>query len=334
MTDIDLSLSMVDYDRTASLIDGTLKPDGINLRYIVNPPSESIWRMLHENAFDAAEMSLSFLTAARPKGRAWTAIPVFPFRTFFHTLVVVRNAAGIRGPEDLAGKRFGLPEYAMTAAVWVRGTLQDDFGVPPSAIRWVVERPPEMSHGGEVGFVPPAGVVIEPVPNGETLESLLRHGGLDAVMTSPYPGLKARMNRTDLMQLGRSSDLRLLFADPVAEGVRYFEAHGFSHINHTVVIQDHILREHPWVAASLYKAFVDAKEACYRRIDYLTRSSLIFAYSHLLAQRRVFGDDPYPYGLRANERALATLGRHLVDQRLVAQTPRMTDGYAEATREL
>jgi len=333
MADLDLTLAMADYDRTAALLDGSVKPAGINLRYLISPPSETFWRMLKFEEFDAAEMSLSSLLIARAQGRAWTAIPVFPFRAFFHTYVFVRADSKIRQPSDLAGARFGLPEYQMTAAVWVRGALQHDFGVAPSAIRWLVERSPSMSHGGQTGFKAPAGVSIERVPDGETLLSLLTRGELDAVMASPYPGMTSMLNKTRLTDLTRSPHVRLLFEDAVAEGVRSFRAHGFSHINHTVVVQNRVLDRHPWVALNLLRAFIEAKQEAYAKIGSLHRSSLMAAFGVFEAQRRTFGDDPFPYGLAANRGALNTLADYMVEQGLLHELPVVDALFADTTRD-
>lgn len=332
MADLDLTLAMADYDRTAALRDGSVKPAGINLRCLVSPPSETFWRMLKFDEFDAAEMSLSSFLIAKAQGRAWTAIPVFPFRAFFHTHVFVRADSKIHQPSDLAGARFGLPEYQMTAAVWVRGTLQHDFGVAPSAIRWHLERSSSMSHGGQTGFTPPEGVSITRVADGESLFSALTRGELDAVMPSPYPGMTSMLNGTSLTDLSRSPHVRLLFEDPVAEGVRSFRTHGFSHINHTVVIQDRVLQRYPWVALNLVKAFNEAKQAAYARIGSLYRSSLMAAFGVLEAQRRTFGDDPFPYGLPANRLALQTLADYVFEQGLVRERPMIDALFAETTR--
>src|SRR5262245_17960611 len=185
---------MADYDRTAALRDGSIKPSGLDLAYLVSPPSETFWRMLKFDEFDAAEMSLSSFLIAKARGRAWTALPVFPFRAFFHTYVFVRADSAIAAPADLAGARFGLPEYQMTAAVWTRGALEHDFGVAPSAIRWVVERTPSLSHGGQTGFTASSGVSIEQTPDGDTLLALLERGAIDAVMPSPYAGMSSMLN--------------------------------------------------------------------------------------------------------------------------------------------
>lgn len=334
MSDLDLTLAMADYDRTAALRTGSVKPEGITLRYLVSPPSETFWRMLKFDEFDVSEMSMSSFQIARPQGKAWTAIPVFPYRTYFHTNIFVRADSTIRRPEDLAGKRFGLPEYQMTAAVWMRGALEHEFGVPPSAVKWFVERKPGMSHGGATGFTPPAGVSVEPLPDGETLRSALEKGLIDALNGSPYPGMKSMLNATDLLQLSRAGAFRLLFDDPVAEGVRYFRKNGFSHINHTVVVQNRILDAHPWAALSLYNAFTLAKLEAFASIDRLLRSSLVGAFGHLDAQRRVYGDDPYPYGLKKNREALQALATYMLEQGLVSEPVVVDDIFAPSTRGL
>jgi len=309
-----------------------VKPASINLTYIVSPPSETFWRMLKFDEFDAAEMSLSSFLIARGQRRAWTAIPVFPFRAFFHTYIFVRADSAIRRPSDLAGARFGLPEYQMTAAVWARGVLQHDFDVPPSAIRWIVERTAEMSHGGQTGFTPPDGVSIERAAEGASLLALLERGEVDAVMPSPYGGMTSRLNKTYVADLTRSRHARLLFDDPMAESVRSVRAHGFSHINHTLVIQNRVLDAHPWVALNLFNAFAQAKQQCYGRIDYLLRSSVMAAFAVLDAQRRAFGDDPFPYGLGINRRALETLAEYSFEQGLIKERAQIDELFAPTTR--
>lgn len=334
MADLRLTLAMADYDRTAGLRDGSVKPEGIALTYLVSPPSETFWRMLAHDEFDVAEMSLSSLLIARGQGRAWTAIPVFPFRAFFHTHVFVRADSAIQQPAGLAGTRFGLPEYQVTAALWTRGALQHDFGVSPSSIEWHVERSRSLSHGARTGFTPPAGVSVTQVPEGDSLGALIDRGALDAVMPSPYAALASRLNKTDLMQLWRSPRVRLLFPDPLQESARYFSTHGFSHVNHTVVVQDRVLQQHPWVALNLFRAFERAKQEAYARRDALLRTTLMPAFGLLDTERRMFGEDPFPYGLRANLKALDRLARHSHEQGLTRTPVDVTDLFAQTTRDL
>ena len=152
-------------------------------------------------------------------------------------------------------------------------------------------------------------------------------------MPSPYGGMTSRLNKTYVADLVHSPRARLLFEDPMAESVRAFRAHGFSHINHTVVVQNRVLEKHPWVALNLYNAFTAAKQQCYGQIDYLLRSSLMPAFPVLEVQRRTFGDDPFPYGLANNRQALETLVEYAHEQGLVTAPSRIDDLFAAATRD-
>jgi 4,5-dihydroxyphthalate decarboxylase len=311
-----LRLAIADYDRAAALADGGVPVKGVDLSVDNLAPSEIFYRMLAHDEFDLSEMSLSSYLIAREQGRAWTAIPVFPHRTAFHTNVYVREVAGIATPADLAGKRFGLTEYQVTAAVWTRGVLQHDFGVDPTQVEWYVERTPELSHGGETGFTPPAGVQIRNLPEGETLHTMMQRGELDAVLPSPYPGMTSRLNRTDETDLRTAPGIRRLFTDPWKEAARIFIDHGFLHANHTIVVQDRHLEADPDLARRLFDAFVESKEIAYHRLRTLGRSSLVLGAVRLEEQQAVFGDDPFPYGLAANRRALETLATFSHEQGL------------------
>lgn len=331
MSDLTLSLGMADYDRTAPLITGEVKPEGIALRYVISPPSETFWRMLKFGEFDLSEMSMSSFLISLQNGRKWKAIPVFPFRSFFHTNIFVNRNSGIRTPEDLEGKRFGLPEYQVTAALWMRGTLEHEFGVKSEKIKWFVERQRTLSHGGETGFHPPSGVSIEQIPESNTIADLLEEGKLDAIMPSPYPGMKSMLNKSDYLKFTNSERITPLFEDSLSEGKRYFRKNGFSHINHTVIIQEEILKEHKWVPLNLIKAFQEAKELAYERSDHLLRSSLLFAYNYLRQERNVFGDDPYPYGFQVNKKAISTLIEYSLEQGLTQRTIEPEDLFVPST---
>ena len=159
MATLKLTLAVTPNQHTQPIIDGRVKPDGIDLQVSVLGAPEIFYRQLHDAAFDASEMSMSSLLISRSQGdQRFVAIPVFTTRRFFHTLAVVRADAGITKPADLKGKRVGVPEYQMTAALWSRAALQHEFGVLPQDIEWHMERLEVMSHGGAPGFKPPAGV--------------------------------------------------------------------------------------------------------------------------------------------------------------------------------
>ncbi|MCI2422235.1 hypothetical protein MOQ72_32865 [Saccharopolyspora sp. K220] len=331
MSDQRLSLAIADYDRVAALADGRVAVPGAELDVRTLAPSETFYRMLNEDAFDVSEMSLSSYLIARQQGRAWTAIPVFPNRNAFHLGLYVSERSGIRRPEELRGRRVGLTEYQVTAAVWTRGVLAHDFGVDPTAVEWYVERTPELSHGGETGFRPAPGVQVHPMPSGQTLESMLVAGELDAVLPSPYPGMASRLNRTSEHDLKRIPGVRRLFADPWAEAARVYREHGFLHCNHTVVVQNRHLERDPDLALNLFRAFVEAKQLAYDDLRRLERSSLLLGGPRLDDQQEVFGDDPFPYGFAGSAKALRTLVGYSHEQGLISAKPEVEDLFATST---
>lgn len=324
-------VALADYDRTAALADGRVAPPSLELDVEHLAPSEIFYRMLKEEAFDISEMSLSSYLIARSQGRSFTAIPVFPYRHCFHTSVFVRD--DIEDPSQLAGKRFGLTEYQVTAALWARGVLAQDFGLDLREVTWYVERSPKLSHGGETGFSPPEGIRIEQVPDGETLESMLASGDLDAALPSPYPGMASRLNRTEEGDLVRMPGVSRLFRDPLAEARRYYETHGFLHFNHVVIVRDDLLERVPGLPTELFKAFVEAKQLAYEDRERLRRSILLFAHLHLEAQAEVYGQDPFPYGYGVNEAPLQRLVEFSHSQGLIDQKPDLPSLFAEELRD-
>src|SRR5215216_3000024 len=214
MANLQLSLIMGANDRSRPVLDGTVKPDGIDLVSTVAHPSEIFWRQLHFKEFDVSEMSLSSLLMAMAQGnRDWVALPIFTSRRFFHTWAWVRTDSGIEKPEDLKGKRVGVPEYQQTAALWSRGVLKHEFGVDPTDIEWWMERTPERSHGGATGFQPPAGVKFHYIPAEESIGSMLAEGKLDATLL--YLTDNNLVDRSRIRLEGNPA-FRLLFPDQAA----------------------------------------------------------------------------------------------------------------------
>lgn len=312
-------IALADYDQTTALEDGRTVPASLDLDVEHLAPSEIFYRMLKEEAFDISEMSFSSYLIARGQGRGFTAIPVFPYRHCFHTSIFVRD--DIEEPSQLKGARFGLTEYQVTAALWARGVLEQDFGLDLREVTWVVERSPELSHGGETGFQAPEGITVEQVPDGETLGSMLAKGTLEAALPSPYPGMASRLNRTEEGDLVEMEGVARLFRDPLAETRRYFEAHGYLHFNHVVILRDEIIERVPEAAKDVFDAFVEAKELAYADRDGLRRSILLFAQFHLETQDAIYGKDPVPYGYAANEQAIRRLTEFSHGQGLIVERP-------------
>ena len=198
-------------------------------------PSELFWRQLRFAEFDVAEMSMSSLMMAKSKGdERFVGIPVFTTRLFFHTTTLVRRDANIDSPADLKGKRVGVPEYQQTAALWARGVMQHEFGVAPKEMEFWMERPPSRSHGGATGFVPPPGVTVRQIPPEKNIGAMMLSGELDAVM---YYLVDPNLIDRSTADLRNHPDIKPLFPDPRAEGVRYYQKTGLYPINHGMVIK-------------------------------------------------------------------------------------------------
>ncbi len=310
MAKLRLTLACGDYDRTRALADGTVRVEGVDLNYIPLGPEETFWRMEHHEEFDASEMSMGAYLIARGRGdERFIAIPVFPSRYFRHSSIYVHTHAGIERPEDLRGKRVGVPEYNVTAAVWVRGILQHEYGVHPSEIRWFQGGLHDPGRREKVMGTLPPGVSLEPLPEGRTLNDMIERGDLDAI-TVP---------RTPNAYLQGSPNVRRLFPNYRQVEQEYFRRTGIFPIMHTIVLRREVYEANRWVAESLFKAFVQAKEACLRALTQNTAAlpyMLPWMYDDLEEAQRVMGADYWPYGVEANRKPLDALIQYAHEQGL------------------
>jgi 4,5-dihydroxyphthalate decarboxylase len=327
----DLKLTMsVDpnWDMLLPVIDGSVKPDGIELEYQYH--HGIFYTQLKFNRFDVAEMSFSSFLMARAKGWPFKALPVFVNRQFAWTTLVVRKAAGIESPSDLRGKRVGTGDYQQTAAVWARGALQHEFGVRPDEMDWYMERTPRFSHGGAIGgFKPPPGLRFHYAEN--PFDKMLLGGELDA---AHYQHGGQQVIRSDV-DLFHHADCKLLFDDRKAEGIRFFKKHGVFPPHHLIVVRESLLEQHPWIATSLFDAFELGKkrwmEPIYDRLSSNNRtlSVLVFGRDDLEEQRTIFGDDPFPYGIRANAKAIDMMQTFEMEQGLTARKQPLEELFPE-----
>ncbi|OGQ80055.1 MAG: 4,5-dihydroxyphthalate decarboxylase [Deltaproteobacteria bacterium RIFCSPLOWO2_12_FULL_60_19] len=326
MSDIQLTLACEDYDRTRALRDGSVKPEGIDLNYVALPVEEIFWRMCRYEEFDVAELSMgAFLVAAAQGRRPFVAIPVFPSRTFRHRCIFINTASGIEKPEDLRGKRVGVPEYTMTAAVWLRGLLQHEYGVKPEEVHWLQGGEEQPGRKDRVDFDAPAGVRLEVIPQDRTLNDMLESGVIDALMSPRMPSCF----------LKGASNVRRLFPDYKRVEMDYFRRTGIFPIMHVVVIRTKIYEEHPWVAQSLYKAFCAAKDLCFSRLydSNVLRISLPWTVAEYEETRQLMGEEYWPYGLAPNMRVLETLHGYLLEHGLIKQKLDLATLFAPNTRE-
>lgn len=336
MRRLELSFISSVNERVRPLLDGVVQPEGIALIPTLSDPSETFWRQLKFGEFEVAEMSLSSYLIAKAADADMVAIPAFPARRFMHTQWSVHADAGISGPSDLVGKRLGVQEYQQTASLWTRGVLEHDFGVSQYSVSWYMERTEELSHGGATGFTPPDGITLHRIPTTKSLASMLVNHEIDAAPVHRAFGKANLIDRSTRLrgQDGDWSKVRPLFSDVVAEGTRFFTSHGFIPANHTYVIRGDVYRRHPWVAFNLYMAFLKAKEMAAANLPDLIPSGLVFGQAYLAQTRRIFGDDPFPYGIAANRKMLERVISYSVEQGLTPKAVEIEDLFAPATVEI
>ncbi len=328
MSKLRLSLGCWNYDRTRGLQDGRIQPDGIDLTYLDMPVEETFFRMLRFREFDVAEMSLSSYAVSLLKpDKPFVAIPVFPSRFFRHSCIYVNSAAEIREPRDLIGKRVGNPEYQMTAPVWIRGILQDEYGVAPDSVTYHTGGEEEHGRQEKLQLDLPPNIRVQPIGEGKTLSAMLRDGAIDALYT-------ARMPSTFRTAGGR---VKRLFEDYLEVEQAYYRKSGIFPIMHTVVIRRSLYQQHPWIAMSLYKAFAAAQREAYEDLctSAALKTMLPWLIKHAEDAKALMGEDFWPYGFAPNRHALATFLRYHHEQGLSSRqllpeelfVPETMEGY-------
>jgi 4,5-dihydroxyphthalate decarboxylase len=325
MTNILLTLACEDYDRTRALKDGRIKPEGVELNYLVMPVEEIFWRMMKYEEFDVSELSMgAFLTAAARGRRPFVGIPVFPSRTFRHRCIFVHSGAGIEQPEDLRGKRVGVPEYSMTAAVWLRGLFEHEYGIAPREIHWIQAGEEQPGRKDRVDFEMPPGIRLE-TKTDRTLNEMIESGEIDAMMSPRMP--------TCFVE--NSTRVRRLFPNYKQVEMDYFRTTGLFPIMHVIVIKRSIYEKEPWVAQTLYKAFCAAKELCMRELydTNVLRISLPWTSAEYEQTRDLLSADYWPYGLAPNRQNLETLHGYLYEQGLIKQKLNLDELFARETVE-
>ena len=327
MSKLRLSLGCWNYDRTRGLLEGRIQPDGVDLTYLNMPVEETFFRMLRHQEFDVAEMSLSSYAVSLFKERKdFVAIPVFPSRFFRHSCIYVNTKSGIREPKDLIGKRIGNPEYQMTAPVWIRGILQDEYGVPVDSVTYHTGGEEEPGRPEKLKLDLPPNIKVQPIGEGQTLAAMLRDGGIDGFYT-------ARMPST--YKAGGMGNVRRLFENYMEVEQAYYRKTKIFPIMHTVAIRRSVYEQYPWVAMSLCKAFVQSQRETYEDL-YVTaalKAMLPWLTRHVEDARALMGDDFWPYGFAPNRETLATFLRYHHEQGLSKRRLEPEELFAPETLE-
>jgi 4,5-dihydroxyphthalate decarboxylase len=301
MSKLRLSVAVGDYDRMRPLIDGDVQIDAVDPQFMRLEPEEIFFRAFRHADFDICELSMSSYSVKTAAGTSpYIAVPVFPSRAFRHTSIYVRTDR-ITSPEDLRGKRIGVPEYQLTANVWVRMILEEEYGIAPADVTWVRGGYEEPNRIEKISLDLPADVTLENVPAGTTISGLLASGELDAVIGPRAPSCF----RAGHPHVG------YLFADPQAAAAAWFERTRLFPIMHTLGIRRDIAEAHPWLPYAVVKAFEESKRIAMLRLEdtSATKVTLPFVEERLAEARALMGPDFWSYGLEPNRE---TLRRFLV----------------------
>jgi len=322
MKSLVLSFACAPYDRIFPLVNGVVKPEGIDLIYLPLEVEEIFWRQVKHEEFDVSEMSLSSYIIAKSFGdERFIAIPVFTSRMFRHSSIYVRRE--IEKPEDLKGKTVGVPEYQLTAIVWARGILQHDYGVHPKDVRWRYGGLEAPGREEKIKLQLPSEIDYGPIPEGKTLSQMLEKGEIDAIISPRAPSCYQR----------GSSSVKRLFENYREVEKKYYENTGMFPIMHTIVLKRAIYERHPWVANSLFKAFLEAKRICLENLRKLNALHVMLPWLHAELEEtlKLMGEDYWPYGLEKNLKTIETLCQFSFEQGLSKRRVSVDELFAKET---
>ena len=324
MSKLNLSIAIGDYDRNRPLIDGAVQIDGVDPVFMTLSPEEIFFRAFKTQDFDICELSLSSSTVKTAEGNfPYVGIPAFLSRCFRHTCIYVRTDR-IKKPEDLKGKRIGLPEYQLTAMVWARALLEDDFGVKASDVTWVRGGIAHAGRPEKIKLKLPDNIRMEDAPEGKTISGMLASGEIDAFMAPRAPALPAN-----------TPNVGWLFPDPEAAAKDYYKRTKIFPIMHIVGVRRSLAEQHPWLPAAVFKAFEQSKAIAMENLADVSavKATLPFIEERILEARQLMGDDYWSYGVPANRHVLETFFRHHHAQGLSSKLVTPEDLFHPATIE-
>jgi 4,5-dihydroxyphthalate decarboxylase len=326
MTKLTVSLAACDYDRTRALFNGNAPIRGCDVIAVAMAPEEAFHRAFRFQEFDITELSLSNYMNVTARGIGhYAAIPVFPSRLFRHSSIYIRTDRGIEQPEDLRGKIIGIPEYQMTAAVWIRGILQDEYGLRPAQMHWRNGGLEQTGRKQKVALELPKDIDLRELPAGETLSQSLDEAKLDAVISALAPSC-----------FNRNPMVRRLFPDYRAAEEDYYRRTRIFPIMHVVGIRKTLLEKHPWLAVNTYLAFLEAKRICYRDMEKIGHvfTTLPWPVDELERARKLMGEDFWSYGVQQNLREIDAITRYAHEQGLTARRLAAEDLFVASTFDL
>jgi 4,5-dihydroxyphthalate decarboxylase len=301
MSKLTLSVAVGPYDRTRALVNGSVAIDGVEAVCMTLPPEEIFFRAFRHAEFDICELSLSSFTVKTAQGTPpYVGVPAFVSRAFRHTAIYVRTDR-IKKPEDLKGKKVGVPEYQLTANVWARAILEDDYGVKPSDIHWVRGGIEHAGRPEKIAIKLPSDVKLSDAPPDKSISQLLAEGEIDGFIAPRPPAIP-----------GGHPHVGWLFPDPVAAAKDYFKRTGIFPIMHLVGVRRELAEQHPWLPGAVFKAFEQSKAAGLELLadTSATKVTLPFVEERLAEARATMGEDFWPYGVEASRKTLENFLKH------------------------
>jgi 4,5-dihydroxyphthalate decarboxylase len=324
MSRLPLTVATWDYDRVRALVDGRVRIEGCDVNYLTMPVEECFERAYFHGEFDVTEIGFSPFLIALSRGLTpYVAVPAFLSRMFRHSAIYIRTDRSIDGPADLRGKTIGVPEYQMSAVMWVRGFLQDEFGIAAGDINWVQGGLQAAGRRDKFPLNLPQGFPLTAAPAGTTLSDMLVDGRLDAVISARRPPCFVNGH----------PEVRRLFPDYRAAEQDYFRRTGIFPIMHAVGIRRALHEQHPWLAASVYKAFVQAKRLSDAEFAETTalKVGLPWVNADHDATRALMGADFWSYGVEGNRSTLQAMARYSFEQGLAVRLLSVEDMFAPST---
>ena len=325
--DIQITIACGDYDRVAAIKDGRVKVEGCNVTFLPMEPEEVFFRAFRYAEFDVCELSFSSYMRVTSLGESpFIGIPAFVSRVFRHSGIYIRTDRGIETPEDLKGKLVGVPEYQMTAPVWMRGMLEDEYGVHPKDIHWRSGGQEEAGRDERTPLELTNGVDLQPIPDDRTLVQMFEAGELDALMTARAPS----SFDNGMPKIAR------LFPNYREVEKAYYQKTNLFPIMHLVGIRNDLAERYPWLAGSLYKAFLEAKSIALEEVGQIAalNVTLPWAEAEALESRALMGNDYWRYGISECAHEIDTAARYSFDQGLSVRRLTAEDLFAESTFEL
>jgi 4,5-dihydroxyphthalate decarboxylase len=296
MSKLSLSVAVRDYDRTRALTDGTVQIDGVDPVFMALDPEEIFFRAFRHAEFDICELSLSSsVVKTAQHDFAYVGVPAFVSRAFRHTSIYVRTDR-VKKPEDLKGKKIGVAEYQLTANVWARALLEDEYGVKPSDIHWIRGGLEEAGRVEKIAIKLPTDVKLDPAPEGKTLNAMLEAGEIDAFIGPRTPSCFER----------GAPNVGWLWGEPMTVSKEYFAKTGIFPIMHMIGVRRELVTQHPWLPAAVLKAFTRAKANCLALLEETSASkvTLPFMEEQVKSARAFMGNDFWPYGIPPNRKQL------------------------------